>query len=555
MVSQPIQVERAPETQLRTEQSTLLQRNNSLGSISTQLGVLQNRVAVLKDPTLFDTRLATSSSATAATATAANGTAIGNYTFAVDHLATVASQVGKSDVGAALSSTDDVSGLALKDAGFATAVTGGIFTVNGKQVTIATTDSLKDVFTKINTATGGDVTASYNSKNDAISLTSKSGSIVLGSTTDSSNFLEQSKLVNNGGGTVTSSSKLGAVKTTGTLLQANFATPLTGGGSGQFKINGVAINYDTSKDSVANVLSRINDSQAGVVASYDPTNDRFNLTNKSTGDVGLSMEDVSGNFLASSGLAAGSLNRGNNLVYTVNGGGQLTSRSNTITGQNSGITGLSVTALTAGNSTISVGSDTATIKNAITGLVTEYNKAQSMINSETASSTDAQGVVTAGVLASDTNTNEINSRLRDWMTSDVTGGSSLLQRLDSLGFSSNGKDDSLSTSDTSKLDDALANNLSGLKDMFTNSTGGLAVKLDSYLTGVIGDSGSLVAYQKSLTKQSAVIDTQVSDMERIIADHQQSLTASFIAMETAQATISQQKAYLTQTFGSGSSTG
>jgi len=553
LVSQLMDVERAPETQLRTEQSTLQERNNALGSISTELGVLQNRVNVLKDPTLFDSRLATSSSTTAATASAANGTAIGNYSFAVDHLATAANQVGTSDVGAKLSNTNDVSGVALKDAGFATAVTPGTFTVNGKQVNVVATDSLKDVFDKIHTATGNDVTASYSTKDDTILLTSQSGSLVLGSTNDSSNFLEQAKLVNNGGGTVTSSSKLGAVKMTGALSQANFTTPLTGGSSGQFKINGVAINYDTSKDSVANVLSRINDSQAGVVASYDPTNDRFNLTNKSTGDVGISMEDVSGNFLAASGLSGGTLTRGNNLVYTVNGGGKLTSRNNTISDQNSGVTGLSVTALAAGNFTISVGSDTATIKNAITGLVTEYNKAQSMINSQTASSTDAQGVVTAGVLASDTNANEINTKLRDLMTSDTGGVGAILQRLDSLGFSSNGNDDSLSTSDTSKLDDALTNNLSGLKDLFTNSSSGLAGKLGTYLNGVIGDGGSLVAYQTSLTKQSAGIDTQISDMERLLADHQQSLTDSFVAMETAEATINQQKAYLTQTFGTSSS--
>ena len=37
-------------------------------------------------------------------------------------------------------------------------------------------------------------------------------------------------------------------------------------------------------------------------ANYDPVNDRFLLTNKTTGDVGITLEDVTGDFLAKSRL-------------------------------------------------------------------------------------------------------------------------------------------------------------------------------------------------------------------------------------------------------------
>jgi len=43
------------------------------------------------------------------------------------------------------------------------------------------------------------------------------------------------------------------------------------------------------------------------------------------------MQDVTGNFLAATGLSGGTLQHGANLQYNINGGGTLTSLSNTIT--------------------------------------------------------------------------------------------------------------------------------------------------------------------------------------------------------------------------------
>jgi flagellar hook-associated protein 2 len=557
LVSQLVEVERAPETRLQSQQSIILQQNNALGSIKTELSVLQNAVALLKDPSFFDSRTAASSDATLASATAAAGTAMGTYSFNVSQLATAAALQGTTGVGAALNASNDVSGLTLSSAGFASAVTAGAFTVNGKQITVATSDTLQGVFDKISAATGGAVTASYSASGtnaDKITLSSTS-EIVLGSATDTSNFLQVAKLGNNGTGTVTSTGSLGAVKTGGALSQANFTASVSdgGGGAGAFLINGVTINFSASSDSVANVISRINDSAAGVVASYDSTNNRFTLTDKSTGDIGISVQDVTGNFLAATGLAGGTLVHGKNLLYTVNGGPQLSSQSNTITDSNSGFTGLSVTALAKGSFNVIVGSDSSKIKTAITNLVTEYNKVQSVINTQTASTTDSTGKVTAGLLAGDQDTESLTSTLRDLLNGAFSGASGVGVRLDSLGFVSNGTNDSLSMTDLSGLDSALTTNLSGLKDLFTNSSNGLAVKLNSFLDGTIGANGSLVAHQTNLTKQSTDIDTQIGNMEKQVLVYQQALTAEFVAMETAQAKINQQLQYLQKAFFSSTS--
>jgi flagellar hook-associated protein 2 len=554
LVSQLAEVERAPERRLQSEQSTIQQRNNAYGSIVTQLGVLQNRVNALKAPGLFDSRTGTAADATVLSASVSDGAALGTYTFAITQLATASRQLGASHIGAPLNATNDVSGLVLGSAGFGKAVTAGTFTVNGQQVTIATTDTLKGVFDKISTATGGAVTASYNSTNDTISLNSSSP-IVLGSATDTSNFLQATKLYNTGTGTITSAGRLGSAQLTGTLSNAKLAAPLTDGGSGagQFKINGVSINFSTTSDSLQNVIDRINSSTAGVTASYDSVNDRLMLTSKSTGDMGISLQDVTGNFLAATGVSTGTLSRGKNLLYSVNGGDQIVSQSNTITADSSGIAGLSITALAEDTTTVAVSSDGSKIKQAINDFIAAYNQAQSLIDTQTASSTDANGKVTAGLLASESEANDIASVLRRTVDAVVSSLGGSIKSLDDLGITANGNDNTLTVSDAGKLDSALANNLNEVKSLFTDSTSGLAISLAAYLDKTAGDDGTLVAKQDSLTKQSANIDTQIADLERQVQAYSERMTASFVAMETAQATINQQLTYLTKQFSSSTS--
>ena len=268
LVDQLVQVERAPQSQLLSEQNQLQQRNNAYGSILTQLGVLRNRVSALKSPDLFNARSASVGDSSAASTSASTGAVQGSFAFNFLQLATASKLTGSSGVGKALNASNDVSGLVLSNAGFSSSVSAGDFTVNGKRVSLATTDTLQQVFDKISTATGGTVTGSYDSAADKISLNSGT-EIILGSAADSSNFLQVTRLNNNGTGTVASSSELGSVQISGTLSSANFSTAVSdGGGAGKFRINGVDVAFTTG-DKVADVLKRINDSAAGVTVAFD----------------------------------------------------------------------------------------------------------------------------------------------------------------------------------------------------------------------------------------------------------------------------------------------
>ena len=68
LIDQLMQVERAPEQRERSNQDRLKQRNTAYSGIQTQLETLKTRIDALKDPVLFNSRLATPSDATAASA-------------------------------------------------------------------------------------------------------------------------------------------------------------------------------------------------------------------------------------------------------------------------------------------------------------------------------------------------------------------------------------------------------------------------------------------------------------------------------------------------------
>ncbi|HSY16692.1 MAG TPA: flagellar filament capping protein FliD [Candidatus Acidoferrales bacterium] len=557
-VSELANAERAPETQWQSQQATISQQKASYSQITTDLATLQSDATGLMDPAFFNSTVASSSSVAVASASSVSGATVGNFSFNISQLATAAQVIGAPNVSQVLDPGGDPSTVTVGAAGFSSPVSAGTFTVNGAQINIATTDSLKQVFDNIASATGNKVTASYDATTDKITLASSDGSpIILGSSTDTSNFLQTAQLYNNNSGTISSASALGHVNNSAALSSADLATPITDGGSGNgaFTINGVTINYNAGTDSVKDVLSRINNSAAGVTASYDSVNNRFVLANNTTGDVGIAMQDVTGNFLAATGLSGGTLNHGKNLLYTLNGGSQqLVSQSNTIDSSTSGITGLSVTALTTGITTVGVSSDTATISNAIQKFVTDYNSTQAFIASQMAVTTAADGSVTPGILTGDTNATDIVSSLRNMMTQveNITGTSGVVKSLTDMGFKSNGQDNTIALGDSSTLSSTLAGSMNDIKALFSDPVNGLARLMNTYITNTTGASGTLVARTTDLTTQSADLTTQTSNLENKIATDSALWTTEFQNMETATAQTNQELSYLSQSVSSGS---
>ena len=556
LVNQLADVERSPQKRLRAEQGTLFNRNNAFGSIKTQLSVLKNRTDNLSSNDVLQARKATVSDSTILSATASAGAASGTYAFNITQLATASKTAGALGVGANLYSSTNVSSGMLASKGFNPPISAGTITVDGKQITIdPTVDTLKDVFDRIDAATTSNIKGSYDATTDKITLKRLGGGgapLVVGSATDTSNFLSVARLSNNGTNELVSASSLGSVTPANALSSANFQTTVSdgGAGTGEFKINGVSIAFNASSDSVQNLMDRINASAAGVNMSYDRVNDQFTLTNKVTGNLGVAVEDVTGNFLAAAGLVTGSsFIAGNDALFTINGGSVLNSHSNSLTEETTGIDGLSIALLKTGTSTLSLASDTSAIKGAIKNFIEDYNRAQSTIDSLTSSSTDSAGKVTRSTLAGDTDANEIASKLRAISYNQATGLTGTLNSLAKIGIDTNGDSDQLTLNDETALDDAIANHLSELKNLFNDSDKGIATQLNAYLEKMIGDDGAVITKQDALTKQSSEIDIQVTDLEKRVQSNRQRLIDSFVQMETAQQTINQQLKFLQQRFG------
>ncbi len=545
VVDQLITIEKQPVARLQTEQARNNDKIASLTTLSGGLSSLSAAAVDLRSATLFSSRSATSSTAGSTwTLTPSVGATRGTYAIAVSQLATASKRTGASGVSASLSDSADVSGTTLATLRTATAVTAGNITVNGRTVAVGLTDSLQDVFDKISTATGGEVTASYDSATDKITL-SGNGEVVLGAVNDTSNLLSVLQLANNGTASVTSSGKLGAASLTSPLSSSRLAGTLSAdaSGNGSFSINGVTIDYNLETDTLKSVLNKINKSAAGVTASYDSANDRFVLTNNSTGDTGIGANEVSGGLLDAMGLTSGSsLQRGKNALVTVNGGDQIVSKSNTLTATEHGITGLSVKVDSLSTQTVTVASDTGKIMDTLQAFMDAYNAVQAFIDQETAVSVGPDGKVTSATLGGNHEVEKWGSKLRAMVSGTIGGLSTKMSRLDDLGIGFKSMGSSLAVIDPAKLANTLAESADEIGTFFSNTTNGFAQQFTSYVTQLQKSSGGALAIQtQRLNDQNKGLDDQIATLNRRIETERERLTRSFLAMQNAQSAAQQQQ--------------
>ncbi|MBA4137976.1 MAG: flagellar hook protein [Opitutus sp.] len=550
LVDQLMTVERAPITRLEKEQVTNSSRTKALSDLGAKITALQTAATALKDETIFSGRLAKSTTSDSTWSIASSpGSAPGRYKIAVAQLATATRRDGASDIGQGLNTTNDVSGLTLATLATGVAPTAGTFTINGAKVTVALTDSLADVFDKISDATGDDVTAAYDAATDKITLTSASESVItLGAANDTSNLLRALKLGNNGSDVVESSGLLGAIKTTAKLNAAGLRTAVTNtdsNGAGTFSINGVEIAFDVDGDTLAGLIKRINQSGAGVTASYDSVNDRMQLINNSTGDLGVSVSETSGGLLAALGLTTGATTaRGDNAEFRINDGATLTATGNTLDASTHGIEGLTVTVDSETTQTIAISADTSSMRKKVDAFIEAFNAVQTFID-EKSKVTSANGKVTTSVLSSNREVQEWARDLRSVAFSAVSGLTGTIQRLENLGIDFDGTTGKLAIDDDAKLTAALTNKPEDVEAFFQTGSTGFVAKLTKLLDRMESSNDD---QQERITKNNSDIDRQIGDLERRLEQQRELLTSGFIKMEEAQARIQQQGNALTNAF-------
>ena len=181
----------------------------------------------------------------------------------------------------------------------------GVFYINGTKIEIEDYKQLtpNELMAKVN-GSGAGVTMSYDYEKNIFQIKNNTGGAVeltMGNDTDTSKFFDIFKVGLNSGATYVRGQNKGSLDTTTVIskLKPTFSYPVK---SGTFTINGVSIYVDVNKDTIQDVIDKVNKSGAGVTMAYDTNTDKFSLTSNSNERIKVGGPNDTSSFLLSTGL-------------------------------------------------------------------------------------------------------------------------------------------------------------------------------------------------------------------------------------------------------------
>jgi flagellar hook-associated protein 2 len=555
---------KAPLTRLQTQQTTLTTQQSDYGDLRTLLTTLENAGKDFTVLSAGSSRLASSSNTTILTAAAGPSAIPASYQVTVNHLATSTVATSTAAIGTAITSGD--LGTVLNSLGLPGSVTAGtISMVVDGQVVHATvgdpsTTTLGDVLTAIGDAlttqvqaneggSGATVAVSVVNNKLQVSLSGSSSThtIAFGTGGDTSNALAMLGLTGmastslSASTPLTGTSSLGVVRTTSSLDTAGLSGLTSGAGT--LTINGVGIAYDTTTDSLTTLISRINNSTAGVVASLDRGNDKLVLTAKTGGSLAIDISDT-GTLASALNLAPGTTNAqvlGTQAQVTIDGR-QYLSDTNKLSGA---ISGVSLTLLAEGTSTVSVTPDVTSTTSAVQSLVDAYNALADKIDTLTANTPGG----TLGDLADQLDLRTLPLSLRSLLTGTPTANGSI-QSLADIGVTTGTIGSAAGTTnrlqlDTAKLQAALENDPAGVANLLNSATGAIKPMVDA-VDAWTKPAGRIDTSLQSIASTLRDITQREADLQERIDVQQQALQAKFAAMEQTLALLQSQSGALGQ---------
>ncbi len=358
--------------------------------------------------------------------------------------------------------------------------------------------------------------------------------------------------------TLTGSTNLGVVRTGGTLDSAGMSG-LTSTTTGLLTINGVDIAYNSAVDSLATVISRINNSSAGVIASVDRTNDKLVLTRKDTGSLAIDVQDTSGTLGAALKLAPGTTNAqtiGNTAQVTVDGR-TIVSATNAITNAIEGVTisAFKVSPLGEAQS-LTIGVDQAAVQASLNTFVTSFNSLADTLDKLTAVTPGQAGGTagTSGPLAGDTTARTMLLSLRDLLFR--SSGSGSINSLGAIGLNTGALGSLAGTTNRLQLDatalaSALNQDAGKVASLLDSSSGPLAALLDRLKS--YQDPSNTNAYIQAHTNglSSEISRTQKEELDRqeMIDNYTAMIERQYAAMEATLARLQSQSSQIASTMG------
>lgn len=315
------------------------------------------------------------------------------------------------------------------------------------------------------------------------------------------------------------------------------------------------INIGANNNSLEGIRDAVNAAKGGVTASI--VNDgggapnRLVLTSDATGETSSMKISVSGSnadlgtLLTHDPLAGVNLKEtaaAKNAKLTVNGL-EISSTSNTV---KESLQGVTLNLVKAGESTLTVSRDTASITTAINAFVSAYNGLLSTGKSLTAYDTDTK---TGSPLTGDTTLRNLQVRIRSTLTSAQSGGPSDLTMLSNIGVSFE-KDGTLKV-DAVKLEKALSTNMDGVGKLFAGTatdTAGYGKQLTALADSFTTKGGSLIVATEGLTASIKDLDKQYDAVENRVTATVDRYRAQFTQLDVLMAKMNNTKAYLTSQF-------
>ncbi len=543
IIQQLMQVERQPVARIQQRIAGLQQQQTAIRDLRNLLTTVSNRARDFRTSNVFS-QFAVASSETSVLTAAVSGESpvAGSYTVNVTQLASATVARSSSRLGAAIDPN-----VALNSSGLSTQITGGKFTINGVEFTIdPSTQSLNDILSDITSSSAG-VDATYDSVNDKIILTNKTAGdtsrINLGASGDDSNFLTAVNLrgasqgaLGDGTTQVVSTRNLGAVTPASKLQDVSFANGAVT--AGVFRINGIAITVDPANQSLSDIISAINNSDAGVTATYDSLTDGIRVVSKEFGTRTISFGAASdtSNFLSVVNLTTATQTVGRDAEFSIDGGPTQTRSTNQVT---DAIGGVTLNLLSTGTSTVTVSNDDEAVVTAVRNFLNEVNNAVNRIQELTRRN---------GVLEADYSIRSIQDYLRSTVFGAVSGAAGDYQSLVDVGINTGDAFDSSTISgfqlNEDEFREALRNNRSAVMFLFTNTGDtGVGDRIFSYLNDAVSLNGFLNQRARAnglIEQQIQGYNDRISRLEERIQMKEQRLRAQFSRMEQYAASFQQQ---------------
>ncbi|MFO1023015.1 MAG: flagellar filament capping protein FliD [Planctomycetales bacterium] len=392
---------------------------------------------------------------------------------------------------------------------------------NGASYVVALTSAtatVGDLIDKINTVTGGQVTAELNNTGDGFKLVDHAGG---------ADQVEVAEL----GGTVADNLR---IKGTGTTV----------GGHSELSARQTTVITVDGTDTWTTLTQKLNNANAGLTASILDTGTtinplRLSLTSTTSGYAGELIVDDSG-----LNLGLTTTTQAQDAVIRVGsdtGGYVYSSGNNKFTQVGPGIT-LDLKNIGTQPTEIQIDSDSTQIAGALNTFATKFNALIATTNALTAYNADAQ---TSGPLLGDSIVQRSLDRIsavRNYVNPD---SSSPIKTLVDLGFRVG--DNGAITFDQDKFQAAWDANPTAVTRFLNDATSGLGKKLNSAVTNLTDQyTGVITLEDKSFQDSITTTQARITDLNTILDKRRETLNLQFTNMETILSHLQSQQSVLTQ---------